>query len=299
MKEVQSYKKGRYANTEIYISLLKFHGSKCNNCFMKDAVETILTHLKKLGFTEYEGKVYISLLNTHPASAYTISKDSGVPHSRVYDITRRLIEKGVAVSTGVNPEVFTPLSPQELIFKLKREYEQSTDELEKQLKKINFKSDFDPVWNVRNREQAFKLTGDQIVHAQHSVYIGIWSEELPMLSEELKNADNRGVSVFILIYGRDNLDFGETYNHDTEGFSTLNELGRTLDCAVDDRWCITGALGGSRESQIIWTRNSGLVQTIKSYISHDLYLAEISKHFGSSINKKYGRNLAKLRKKFI
>lgn len=105
--------------------------------------------------------------------------------------------------------------------------------------------------------------------------------------------------MFILIYGNDTLDFGEMYNHETEGFSTIEELGRTLDCSVDDKWCITGALGGTKESQIIWTRNPGLVQTIKSYISHDFYLAEIMKSFGEDIDRKYGRNLSELRRKFI
>ncbi len=266
---------------------------------MKETVDKILTHFKKLGFTEYEGKVYLSLLNTHPASAYTISQDSGVPHSRVYDITRRLIEKGVAVSTGVNPELFSPLSPDELIFKLKREYEQSTAELEKLLDEIDFKSDFDPVWNIQNKKEAFEITRNQILQAEHTIYIGIWSEELPLVIHELRKASKRGVLVFNLIYGEDIPDFGETYNHDTEGLENTDELGRTLDCAIDTRWCITGALGGERDSQIIWTRNTGLVYTIKNYITHDFYLAEVSGLCGNRVEERYGRNLAQLRKKFL
>ncbi len=270
-----------------------------HNFLMTENIDEILNHLKKLGFTEYEGKVYLALLNNHPSSAYSISKDSGVPHSRVYDITRRLIEKGVAVSTGINPEQFSPLSPDELVFKLKKEYEQSTAELERQLQSINFKSDFDPVWNIPNREQAFKLAADQINNAERSVYIGIWSEELPLVLKELKEADRRGVKIFALIYGDDTPDFGEVYNHETEGFEAIEELGRTLDCSVDDKWCISGALGGLRDSQIIWTKNPSLVHTIKSYISHDFYLAEIMKQFGGGIDKEYGKNLSILRKKFI
>ena len=64
---------------------------------MADKIEPILNDLKDLGFTEYEAKVYLALLKNHPASAYTVSQDSGVPHSRVYDVTRRLIRKPMRV----------------------------------------------------------------------------------------------------------------------------------------------------------------------------------------------------------
>ncbi len=265
---------------------------------MKSNLEETLSYLKELGFTEYEAKVYISLLSSHPASAYTISQNSGVPHSRVYDITRRLIKKGVAVSTGVKPELFSPLSPNDLVDKLRREYDQFTTELEERLKSVNFVSDFDPVWNLPGKEKVFEMAAELIGKAKNTVYTGIWSEELPWLLDELRNADKRGVQVFTLIYGNDKLNFGETYNHDVENMGPVEELGRTLDCVVDSEVCVTGALGGVEKCQVIWTKNRGLVQSIESYIAHDFYLAEIHNHFGKDIDTKFGKNLVKLRKKF-
>jgi sugar-specific transcriptional regulator TrmB len=111
-------------------------------------VELILNNFKALGFTEYEGKVYLSLLHQHPASASNISDNSGVPHSRVYDITKRLIKKGYVVSQGSGPELYSPISPDELIDSLKRDNTRMTGELKKQLDSINFESAFDPVWNI-------------------------------------------------------------------------------------------------------------------------------------------------------
>jgi len=265
---------------------------------MKTNLEETLSYLKEMGFTEYEAKVYIALLNQHPVSAYTISQNSGVPHSRVYDITRRLIKKGVAVSTGIKPELFSPLSPDDLVEKLRREYNQFTEELEKRLKTVNFVSDFDPVWNLQNKEKSFEMACDLIDQAKSTIYIGIWSEELSLLIKNLKAASKRGVRVLTLIYGKDKLDFGETYNHDTENMGPIEKLGRTLDCVVDSEMCITGALGGTERCQVIWTKNRGLVQSIESYIAHDFYLAEIHKQFGKEIDNKFGKNLVKLRKKF-
>jgi len=98
--------------------------------------KNIIDDLMQAGFTEYEARVYLSLLASHPASAYTISQNSGVPHSRVYDISRRLIAGGYAVSSGTNPETFSPLSPAELIDKIKRDNANLTENLKKKLKRI-------------------------------------------------------------------------------------------------------------------------------------------------------------------
>ncbi|ADK79493.1 TrmB family transcriptional regulator [Sediminispirochaeta smaragdinae] len=265
---------------------------------MKSDIEETLSYFKEMGFTEYEAKVYLSLLAEHPASAYTISQNSGVPHSRVYDVTRRLIKQGLAASSGTKPELFSPLSPGELIEKLRREYEVFTDELEKRLTSGNFISDFDPVWNLPNRSKAIELAKDLIGRAKSTIYIGIWQEELGAFERVLRKAEKQGVKVYMLLYGEEKPSFGEVYLHETENMDSYSELGHTLDCTVDSTWCITGTLGGQLPCQIVWTKNRGLVQSIQSYISHDFYLAELHHHFGDQIDRLFGKNLTRLRKKF-
>ncbi len=44
-------------------------------------VDDTIVYLEQLGLTQYEAKVYLALLSEHPATAYTISRRSGVPHS--------------------------------------------------------------------------------------------------------------------------------------------------------------------------------------------------------------------------
>ena len=46
--------------------------------------------LAAIGFTEYEAKVYLALLEENPSTGYQLSKLSGVPRSMVYDALRRL-----------------------------------------------------------------------------------------------------------------------------------------------------------------------------------------------------------------
>jgi len=165
------------------------------------SIETILTNLKELGFTEYEGKVYMSLINEHPLSAYNVSKNSGVPHSRVYDITRRLIKKGYVTSKGTNPELFSPISPEELVSRLKRDNSRLTNELQHQLESIKFTADFDPVWNLAGRSEAIEMAELLIKEAENNIFVGLWDQELDFLEKAFKKAEKRGVKIHILLYG--------------------------------------------------------------------------------------------------
>lgn len=266
---------------------------------MRDkSLDETLECLQALGFTEYEGKIYLSLLSRHPASAYTISRQSGVPHARVYDMARRLVKRGLAVSTGVKPEMFSPLAPAELVRKLRREQQLNTDHLETRLGSIRFTPDFDPVWNLPSREKALEMASDHIHDAKHKVSVGVWTEDFDFLRSALESAHERGLRVFILLYGNMKINFGTVYYHGTEHMPDLEQLGRTFDCVTDSACCITGTLGGLLPCQVVWTRNLGLVQSIESYMAHDFYLAEISAHFGKDLDRLFGRNFGRLRRKF-
>ena len=261
-------------------------------------VDQSIEHLKTLGFTEYEAKVYLALVRDHPATAYTISQNSGVPHSRVYDITRRLISRGAALQVGSNPDRFSPLPPEELTVKLERDHQQSVKEFRELVKTLPFEADFDPVWNIGDRGEALRITGELIEASGKTVYIGIWDDELGGLLPALRAADARGVRIVFLIYGRTDPGFGELYYHRTEGMPQVGELGRTIDCVADSAACVTGSLAKKRPPQIVWPKNRGLVKTVEEYIIHDFYLAELQRSMGEAIETAFGRNLERLREKF-
>ena len=262
------------------------------------SMETILTNLKELGFTEYEGKVYMALINEHPLSAYNVSKNSGVPHSRVYDITRRLIKKGYVTSKGTNPELFSPISPEELISRLKRDNSRLTSELQHQLESIKFTADFDPVWNLSGRSEAIEMAEQRSEEAEKNIFVGIWDQELNQLEKFFIKAEKRGVRINILLYGEAKPDFGEVYYHSIENIEDIKIVGRSLDLVIDSTVCITGSLGGSSPCQAVWTRNKGLIKSIEGFIIHDFYIAEVSNYLGDSIDEMFGKNFEKLRKKY-
>ena len=67
--------------------------------------------MEGLGLTGYEIKVYLCLLETGSMTASDISKKSGVPYSKIYEVLNSLEEKGWLESDSSRPQKFFPKSP--------------------------------------------------------------------------------------------------------------------------------------------------------------------------------------------
>jgi sugar-specific transcriptional regulator TrmB len=275
-------------------------------------IDDTIVYLEQLGLTQYEAKVYIALLSEHPATAYTISRRSGVPHSRVYEVARRLMTKGYVVCQNTNPDRFSPLSPGELVGRLAGEHERIIGELKQRLDAIPFRSDFDPVWNINGRPDALAKAREIIGEAERKIYIGVWDEELEELTEDLRGAHTRGVEIVFLIYGKMSVDFGRAFYHDTRAIKEIAYLGRNVDIVADSAAAVSGWLGTEMINgepkdggetrffpcQVIWTKNRGLINVIEGYIIHDFYLAEIFGVFRNEIEGVFGANMKALRDKY-
>jgi sugar-specific transcriptional regulator TrmB len=67
--------------------------------------------MEDLGMTGYEIRVYTSLLDTGAMTAADISKKSGVPYSKIYEVLNSLEDKGWLESDSSRPQKFFPKSP--------------------------------------------------------------------------------------------------------------------------------------------------------------------------------------------
>ena len=84
----------------------------------------LLEQLTRIGFTEYEAKVYLALLRQNPATGYQISKDSGVPRSMVYETLSRLHGRGLVLETVEGrATLYRPLPPQTFLDQNQSEHE--------------------------------------------------------------------------------------------------------------------------------------------------------------------------------
>lgn len=66
----------------------------------------LINQLKQLGYTEYEAKAYIALVQNNHVTAYQVSKNSGIPRARIYGILDLLVDKGLVMKEET-PEITT------------------------------------------------------------------------------------------------------------------------------------------------------------------------------------------------
>jgi HTH-type transcriptional regulator, sugar sensing transcriptional regulator len=67
--------------------------------------------MESLGLTNYEIRVYTALLFSGATTAAEISKKSGVPNSKIYDVLNNLYVRGWTYSDNLRPQNFFPKSP--------------------------------------------------------------------------------------------------------------------------------------------------------------------------------------------
>ena len=80
----------------------------------------IANDMKHLGFTEYECKAYVSLLEQFPLNGYALAKNSGIPRSRVYEVLKKLIAKQMVFEqVEKKNKLYYPVDPDIFIKKLK------------------------------------------------------------------------------------------------------------------------------------------------------------------------------------
>jgi len=85
-------------------------------------MESVVEKLQRVGLTEYEARVYLSLLRDHLNSATKLSEKSGVPRTKIYQVLESLEAKGwIRIYSGI-PLLFRAVDPRDIFEKVKKEY---------------------------------------------------------------------------------------------------------------------------------------------------------------------------------
>jgi len=95
-----------------------------------------------IGLSEYESKVYLSLINLGTAGARKLSLNCDVPRTKVYGTLKKLIDYGLVVEIPGTPKQFAPSNPGEsfnTILNITKEKATDFDSIIKHLENIHEK----------------------------------------------------------------------------------------------------------------------------------------------------------------
>lgn len=253
--------------------------------------------LRRLGFTEYEARVYIQLLRQSPATAYEISKSTGVPRPNTYQALEALAQRAAVLPVSENPVRYVAARPSELFDTIARQTQALCNDLATRLSAIAPSDDDQYVWTLRGELAVHDKIHNLISESRDVIWVKAADDVLRRHKGALKAAAERGVETLIVLFGFDADEFRFTdkcrvYIHEGSGVR-MGSADNLFTVAVDHAEMLTAAMDG--EVVAAHSRNRPIVNLAQSLIRHDYYMAEIFAHFGPQIDAEFGPHLKALR----
>lgn len=250
--------------------------------------------LKNLGFTEYEAKIYVSLLQSSPANGNSIAKNAAVPPSKVYETLRRMQEKKIVfpVSGGENgsKKGYSPIPYDILLSQIKKDFKEGMTFLEEALENVSKRTDTEwtELFVVDGYDSSIEAFQSAIEGAKTKVLMTCWCHELELLVDVLKSAHERGVSITTLTFDICNIELPwKTYIHQQLEPALLRHIGE-LCLVIDNEKSIVFQSNEKQGAHAVISQHPSTVLIASNYIRHDILLNKLVIDLEAEIKQKFG-----------
>jgi Cd2+/Zn2+-exporting ATPase len=174
----------------------------------------LLPRLTALGFSEYEGRVYLALLEENPATGYQLSKRSGVPRSMVYEALGRLANRGAVMQSETRrATLYRPVQPDAMLDRYLEEQTSLVHNLRGFLQSAYSETSQDLLWSFHGRAAVLSHASRMLDEAQEELLLVLSDEDLENLGERVISANDRGISLGSLLTGSGELPSGQVARH--------------------------------------------------------------------------------------
>lgn len=263
--------------------------------------EALADELQALGFSDYEARTYIALLQSSPATAYEVSKVAGLPRSNTYGALESCTAKGAVQPFSQAPIRYVPVDPRVLLSRIADDTSMRCKQLASRLSQMKSDDSREFVWTIEGENKVHAKISEMIQEAKVHVWIKAHEDIIDAHYSELRDAAKRGANILIILFGKDDsrLRFGDNvrvYLHEGNGVR-IGNADNLFTIATDFKTALTAKMHG--EVHAAYTRNEAIVTIAESLIRHDMYLAEIFQKFGDQIDETFGPYLISLRRRYF
>lgn len=253
-----------------------------------DKLQAAMSNMKKLGFSEYECKAYLALLAEFPLNGYALSKRSGIPRSRIYEVLKNLIGKQVVFEQEEERnKLYYPVEPDAFINNLKSSYNtvfSSLSEYTSALYKAEKKDDRLVV--IKGRINIIGFLKQLFKGAEKRIAISIWEDEIKDLHRELDIAIGRGVVLRGIYFGNNNR-YDELVPHRRMDRYIAEKKERFISVVIDGIHTLSGIVSRGEDSKVTWTQDEGFIEISEDYIAHDLLVNLYSASLDEAAYRKF------------
>lgn len=230
----------------------------------------------------YAARVYLGLLRHGPQNGNEVAKSAGIPSSKVYATLEKLVHEGVVhtVTTSTGTQ-YISIAPDELVHRLRQEFEEPIDFLEKTLPGLAVFEPTTEVLTVTTLE-AIRENGSYIVaDASRELYVSIWQDDMSSLHDAFAAAHERGVKIFGMFYGDEvPTGLGSWTLHSYQQIVADRLGGRMLTVVADGEEALIAHIPHGGQASGVRTRNPVLTLMAREYAHHDLVLQRAQTQIG-------------------
>jgi HTH-type transcriptional regulator, sugar sensing transcriptional regulator len=227
------------------------------------------TDLMALGFTEYEAKVYLTLLGENPATGYQLGKKAGIPRSMVYEALGRLHARGAVLRTGdQRATLYRPVPPDLLLDRYAQEQERLTQTLRASLNALYASEAEEHIWSISGESSVMAYALQIVQEAQTELLLVLPDRMVEALRGEIAAAGARGVAVSSLLTGAAELACGEVARHPPLE-SQLQELTTMFLLVADGKQCLMASVEPEMTATLASNRN--LVFIARQFVWMELF----------------------------
>lgn len=260
----------------------------------------LINDLKKMDFTESEAKVYATLLKYGKSTGYEISKYSGVPRSKIYNLIEILVNKGILESFNDGKTTFyKAISPEELVKLTKKNIDDTLNSFKYLATNMPKHEENEGIWEIEDYNRVLLKAEELITNAKKSLCIQIWADELNEKIEKIINEkiDTLDKSVVILYDKNQKYEtsISKFYPHGFEMESLEDMKHRWITIIADDEELLYSGILFNKEVSGIYTKNKILSFFAKQYVEHDAYCLKLIDKFHDEIIEEYGDKMIGIR----
>jgi sugar-specific transcriptional regulator TrmB len=170
------------------------------------SVDAAVSTLGELGFSPYEARVYYALLQRSPMNGHEISKQSGVPTSKVYETVERLRGKNAVMVYESDPVRYAPTPFRDLLTNYSDRLAKTLDDASRVLAQVATETDARLTWSVTGQGNLVEALRNAVRHAERRLVALLPDTAAESLAPDLQAAAERGVAVEVVVAGENQPD---------------------------------------------------------------------------------------------
>ena len=232
--------------------------------------------LQQLGFSEYEARAYLALLQRNPLNGYELAKVSGLPRANVYAVLQKLEERGAVVRLDMPSGArYAPVAPTELTQRIASRFQDVLSTTQQALEDLATPAAAEYVWNIQGYAAVLDHAQTLIDATQDRLLVAIGRGEAGALAEPLAQAEARGVAVTTLCLDECPVECGGCRGTICRSCAAVSAGQRWLVLVSDNAEVLAGEIGLDNDALAVRTRQQIQVDLASWYIQHSMALAAV------------------------